>query len=134
MHRRRGPARDARRAVEAAPADLLHAAHPNLNPSPSPNPNPNPNPTRHAAHPAQRPGQRPRRRQAHRPPAWPKRPFGTAPARLLRLLRAALGALGGVHSQGRGQLTGRPATASGARARRLQSHRFHRLWPSRSSP
>ena len=31
------------------------------------------------------------------------------------------------HSQGRGRPTGRPATASGARANRLQSRPFHRL-------
>ena len=53
-------------------------------------------------------------------------PLGSAPARLLRLLRARLAA----HSlalPGRGPTTGIPATAPGARASRLQSRRFHRL-------
>ena len=51
--------------------------------------------------------------------AWSKCPLGSAPARLLRLLRARLSALG--------RATGRPATASAARASRLQSSRFHRV-------
>ena len=51
----------------------------------------------------------------------PKCPLGRAPARRLRLLGARLVAPGGVHSQGRGQPTVRPATASGARASRLQT-------------
>ena len=50
-----------------------------------------------------------------------------APARLLRLLRARLAAPGSSALPGRGRPTGRPATASGARASRLQSRRFHRL-------
>ena len=53
-------------------------------------------------------------------------PLGSAPARLLRLLRARLAA----HSSalpGRGPATGTPATAPGARASRLQSRRVHRL-------
>jgi len=55
------------------------------------------------------------------------------PARHLRLLRARLAAPGSSALPGRGRPTGRPATASGARASRLQSRRFHRLWPSRRS-
>eukprot|EP00964_Phaeocystis_antarctica_P024401 scaffold13668_cov72-Phaeocystis_antarctica.AAC.3 len=53
--------------------------------------------------------------------------LGSAPARLLRLLRARLVALAARHSQVRGRPTGRPATASGARASPLHSRRFHRL-------
>ena len=49
--------------------------------------------------------------------------LGSAPARLLRLLRA----LGSSALPGRGHPTGRPATASGARASRLQSRRSPRL-------
>ena len=48
--------------------------------------------------------------------------LGSAPARLLCLLRARLVALGGVPSQGASRLTGRPANALGARANRFQSH------------
>ena len=54
-------------------------------------------------------------------------PLGSAPARLLRLLRTRLAALGSSALPGRGRPTGRPATASGARAGRLQSRRLHRL-------
>jgi hypothetical protein len=55
-------------------------------------------------------------------------PLGSASARLQRLLRAYLAALAGsALSAGRGRPTGRPSTASGARARRLQSRRFRRL-------
>ena len=49
------------------------------------------------------------------------------PARLMCFLRARLAALGSAALPGSGRPTGRPATASGARASRLQSHRFHRL-------
>ena len=55
------------------------------------------------------------------------RPLGSAPARLLRLLRARLAALAGSALQGERPVTGRPATASGARACRLQSRPFRRL-------
>ena len=67
--------------------------------------------------------------------SWEVRPHGqsaplaSAPARLLRLLRARLAALGSSALPGGGQLTGRPTTASGARASRLQSCRFHALDP-----
>ena len=50
--------------------------------------------------------------------------LGSAPARLLCLLRARLAALGSAALPGRRRPTGRPATASGARAIRLQSRRF----------
>ena len=60
-----------------------------------------------------------------------KRPRGSAPARLLRLRRVRLAALGSWALPGRRRPTGRPATASGARASRLQSLRFHRPWPFR---
>eukprot|EP00964_Phaeocystis_antarctica_P081784 scaffold51195_cov35-Phaeocystis_antarctica.AAC.3 len=59
--------------------------------------------------------------------ACSKWPLGSAPARPLHLLTARLAALNGSALPGRGSGTGRPATASGARASRLQSHRFHRL-------
>ena len=59
--------------------------------------------------------------------AWSKCPLGSAQARLLCLLRARLAALGSSALLGRGQPTGSPAAASGARASRLQSRRFHRL-------
>ena len=50
--------------------------------------------------------------------AWPKcHPLGSAPARLLRLLRARLAAPGSAALPGRGRSTGRPATASVDRAR-----------------
>ena len=49
----------------------------------------------------------------------------SASARLLCLRRACLAALGSSARPGRGRLTGRPTTASGARASRLQSCRFH---------
>ena len=49
--------------------------------------------------------------------------LGSAPARLLCLLRARLAALGSAALPGRRRPTGRPATASGARAIRLQSRR-----------
>ena len=48
-------------------------------------------------------------------------PLGSAPARLLRLLSARLPAPGSSALPGRGPATGRPATASEARANRLQS-------------
>ena len=54
-------------------------------------------------------------------------PLGSAPARLLRLLRARLAALGSLALPGRGLTTGCPATASGAQASCLQSRPFHRL-------
>ena len=50
-----------------------------------------------------------------------------APARLLRLVRARLAALGSAALLGRGRATGRPATASGSRASCLQSRLFHGL-------
>ena len=53
--------------------------------------------------------------------------LGSAPARLLRLVRARLAALGSSALPGRGRATGRPATASGSRASRLQSRLFHGL-------
>ena len=53
--------------------------------------------------------------------------LSSAPARLLRLLRARLAALGSSARPGRGRPTGRPATALGARASRLRSRPFHRL-------
>ena len=55
-------------------------------------------------------------------------PLGSPPARLLRLLSARLADLGSSALLGRGRPTGHPATASGARASRLQRHRFHRLF------
>ena len=56
------------------------------------------------------------------------RPLGSDPARLLRLLRRRLAALGSSSTPRKcGRLTERPATASGARASRLQSRQFHRL-------
>ena len=55
--------------------------------------------------------------------------LGSAPARLLRLLRARLAAPGSSALPGRGRPTGRPATASAARARRLhKSGRSRRVW------
>ena len=54
-------------------------------------------------------------------------PLGRAPARLLRLLTARLAALGSSALPGRGRPTGHPATASGARASRLQSRPCPRL-------
>ena len=63
--------------------------------------------------------------------AWSKVPplkAVSAPARLLRLLSARLAALGSSAPPGaEAQATGRPATAPGARASRLQSRRFHCL-------
>ena len=57
--------------------------------------------------------------------AWSKCPLGSARARLLRLLRARLAALGSSALPGRGLPTRRPATASDARASRLQSRPIH---------
>ena len=54
-------------------------------------------------------------------------PLGRAPARPLCLLRARLAALDSSALPGRGQPTGRPAAASGARASRLQRRPFPRL-------
>ena len=62
--------------------------------------------------------------------AWSKGPLGSAPARLLRLLRARLVAPCSSALPGWPPATGIPAKASAARASRLQSRRFHRLWPS----
>ena len=60
--------------------------------------------------------------------AWSKCCLGSAPARRMCLLAARLAVLAGsALSQGRSRATGRPSTASGARARRLQSRRSHRL-------
>eukprot|EP00964_Phaeocystis_antarctica_P014792 scaffold8163_cov78-Phaeocystis_antarctica.AAC.2 len=53
--------------------------------------------------------------------------LGSAPARVLRLLWARLAALTSSALPGRGRPTGSPATASGARASRLQRRRYHRL-------
>eukprot|EP00964_Phaeocystis_antarctica_P139247 scaffold103996_cov66-Phaeocystis_antarctica.AAC.1 len=64
-------------------------------------------------------GAQPRPRVLER--AASKAADSTAPARPLHLLRARLVALGGMHSQGASRPTGRPATALGARASRLQS-------------
>ena len=58
--------------------------------------------------------------------------LGSAPARPLRLLSVRLAAPGSSAHPERGPATGRPATASGAQASRLQSRRFHWLGPSRS--
>ena len=55
------------------------------------------------------------------PPARSKCSLASAPARLLRLLRARLEALGSSALLGRGRATGRPVSASGARASRLKS-------------
>ena len=52
-----------------------------------------------------------------------KCPLGSAPARLLHLLRTRLAALGSSALPVRGRPTWRPATTSGARASRLQSRR-----------
>ena len=52
--------------------------------------------------------------------------LGSAPARLLRLLRACLAALGSSALPGRCRPTEGPATAPGARASRLQSRRCYR--------
>ena len=51
--------------------------------------------------------------------AWSKCSLSSAPARLQRLPRAHLAALGSSVLPGGGHPTGRPATASGARASRL---------------
>eukprot|EP00964_Phaeocystis_antarctica_P036108 scaffold20635_cov62-Phaeocystis_antarctica.AAC.5 len=58
-------------------------------------------------------------------PPW-QCPLGSAPARHLYLFRARLVALGSSVLPGRGQPTGLPTPASGARASRVQSRRFHR--------
>ena len=63
--------------------------------------------------------------------AWSKCSLGSACARRLRLLRARLAVLGSSALPGRGRPTERPATASGARASRLQRRRMNRLWPYR---
>ena len=57
--------------------------------------------------------------------AGSKCPLHSAPARLLRLLRARLAAPGSSVLPGRGRPTGRPAAASAARASRVQSRPFH---------
>ena len=54
-----------------------------------------------------------------------KYPLGHGSARLLHLLSVRLALIGC------GRVTGRPTTASGARASYLQSRRFHCLWQSR---
>ena len=54
-----------------------------------------------------------------------KRPLGSAPARLLRLLRARLAALDSSALAGGGWPSWRPASASGARASRPHSRRCH---------
>ena len=53
--------------------------------------------------------------------------LGSAPARLLCLLRSPVAAPGSSALPGRGRPTGIPTTASGARASRLQRRRCHRL-------
>ena len=65
--------------------------------------------------------------------AWSKCPLGSAPARLLCLLRARLMAAGSSALPGRDQPTGRPATAPGARARR-RCHRFDHAGASPEMP
>ena len=57
--------------------------------------------------------------------AWSKRPLGSAPARLLCLLRARLAALDSSALAGGGWPSWRPASASGARASRPHSRRCH---------
>ena len=52
-------------------------------------------------------------------------PLGSARARLLRLLRAPVAALGGSSLPGRGGCTGRPAMPRASRASRLHSRRPH---------
>ena len=52
-------------------------------------------------------------------------PLGSARARLLRLLRAPVAALGGSSFPGRGGCTGRPAMPRASRASRLHSRRPH---------
>ena len=64
-------------------------------------------------------------RRCKRIAAWSKCCLGSAPARRLCLLRVRLAALGG---------SVLPATASGARAIRFRSRRFHRLGPFRHRP
>ena len=59
-----------------------------------------------------------------------KGPLGSAPARLLCLLRARLAALGNSALLERGRRIGRPATASAALA---ESRRFHCVWSCRFS-
>ena len=57
-----------------------------------------------------------------------KRPPWQCPGRRLRLLRARLASLGCSTLPGsKGRATGRPATASAARASRLEHRRFHRV-------
>ena len=60
------------------------------------------------------------------PTAW-STPFSNAPARLRCLRRTRLTALGSSALPVRGQSSGRPATASGARASRLRRRRCPRL-------
>ena len=60
-------------------------------------------------------------------------PLGSAPVRPLCLLSAHLAALGSSVLPERGPATGCPATASGARAIRLQSRRFRCFSPFRST-
>ena len=62
---------------------------------------------------------------------WSNCPLGSPPARSMCLLNARLVALGNSVLPERGPATGRPATATGAQASRLQSRRFHCLSPSR---
>ena len=52
-----------------------------------------------------------KKRHAEALAAWSKQPLGSAPARLLCLLRARLAALGVSSLSGRGRPTRRPATA-----------------------
>ena len=64
-----------------------------------------------------RPARGPPWRPLHRSTLKCCHPLGSAPARLLRLLRARLAAPGSAALPGRGRSTGRPATASVDRAR-----------------
>ena len=88
------------------------ASHPNPNPDPDPNPN---------AGGRSRGSKAAGRVRRHGQSGCP---FGRAPARLLRLLRARLVALGGVHSQGERPAHRAPSRRLGCLASRLQSRRF----------
>ena len=64
-------------------------------------------------------------------PVPPQGPLAVPPARLLCLLRPRLVAPCSSALPGWAPASGIPATASGARASRLQSRRFRRVWPYR---
>ena len=102
--------------------------HPIANPSPDPNPIPSPNlnlaltlTLTRLPPPSPSPSLISGIANLGGPPARSKCSLASAPARLLRLLRARLEALGSSALPGRGRATGRPVSASGARASRLQS-------------